>query len=137
MAIMLSESAIALPFSIDVSGKVAVANTQTKIWEDRVLSVLGTTVRERLLLPNFGTLIPYALFENSDSAESEVKAEVTKAFALFLSALTVQSIDVSFDYTSGSINISVVYTLPNSTSTTTTLGIIALSGSNPSYEVTL
>ena len=134
-----TETAISLPFSIDTSGKVAAANTQSKIWDDRVLSVLGTCVRERLLNPLFGTRIPFALFESADDAVGEVKEEINLAFTTLLPTLSLTSSQVSFNYTNGSIDIVVVFQLPNNaTSTVRTsalVGTIVLSGSNPSYEV--
>jgi phage baseplate assembly protein W len=139
MAVSLSETAISLPFSIDTSGKVAPATTQEKIWDDRVLSVLGTCVRERLLNPLFGTRIPFAIFETADDAINEVKQEIALAFNTFLPRLTLISSQVTFNYTTGSIDSLVVFQLPNNNtstvSTSVVVGTLALSGANPSYEV--
>ena len=72
----MSEKSLSLPFSIDAYGKVSVTSEQSKIWADRVRSVLGTSLRERVMRPTFGTLIPYAIFEGAETAEAEIKAEV-------------------------------------------------------------
>ena len=57
----MSEIAMSLPFSIDPYGKVSSTTDQKKIWADKVRSVLGTALRERVMLPTFGTLIPYEI----------------------------------------------------------------------------
>ena len=101
--------------------------------------MLGTCVRERLLNPLFGTRIPFALFESADDAVGEVKEEINLAFTTLLPTLSLTSSQVFFNYTNGSIDIVVVFQLPNNaTSTVRTsalVGTIVLSGSNPSYEV--
>jgi phage baseplate assembly protein W len=51
----MAEKTIALPFSVDPYGKVTVASDQSKIWADRVRSVIGTFLRERVMRPEFGT----------------------------------------------------------------------------------
>ena len=85
----MAESAIFLPFSINAYGNVSSTTSQSKVWADRVLSVIGTTIRERVMRPSFGTIIPYALFENSETASEEISAEVEKAFASQLTLLKI------------------------------------------------
>ena len=58
----MAEIALSLPFSLNSYGGIAVATEQSKIWADRVRSVLGTSRRERLMHPEIGPLIPFAVF---------------------------------------------------------------------------
>lgn len=131
---LMAEVTIQLPFSIDPYGKVSQTIDQSKIWADRVRSVIGTTLRERVMRPQFGTIIPYALFESSGTAISEVKAEVTKAFASQLPLLRLQSVDVTLDEYTNVLTAEVIYDLPNNEQVTTNVGLILIRGTNPPYE---
>ena len=133
---MANESAISLPFSIDPYGKVSSTTSQSKIWQDRVLSVIGTTLRERVMRPAFGTLVPYAMFESEDDAQAEVRNEISQAFRQQLNLLTLDKVVVNFDEYTNQVTVSVTYDLPNKQSEklTTTVGLISLAGKNPSLE---
>jgi len=140
---MANEVAVSLPFSIDSYGKVAEATTQSDIWAGRVLSVIGTSLRERVLRPTFGTLIPYFLFETTDSAIEEITSEVTKAFATQLSLLTLVRVDITIDNysqdtytdsTSDQLKVSIQYSLPNNDQQTTVVGFVIVNQNNPIYE---
>jgi len=131
---MANEIAIALPFSIDPYGKVASTQSQSKIWADRVLSIIGTTIRERVMNPSIGTIIPYAMFESTDTATAEVQQEVESAFRQQLPALNLDNVVVTLDSYTDTIKIQITYDLPNNLKVTTNLGIINISGTKPSYE---
>ena len=130
----MAEVTIKLPFSIDPYGKVAQTTEQSKIWADRVRSVIGTVLRERVMRPQFGTIIPYALFESSGTAVTEVKAEVSKAFAAQLPLLRLQSVSVVLDEYTNILTTEITYDLPNNEQVVTNLGLILLRGNNPPYE---
>lgn len=133
----MAEVAISLPFSITSFGSIATTSDQKKIWSDRVLSVLGTFLRERVMRPSFGTLIPYALFETGDSAIAEIRSEVQAAFNTQLPLLTLTSTDVTYDSYSNIITVSVLYGLPNQEETTTSIALVYIDGTNPPYEESL
>lgn len=130
----MAEITIALPFSIDPYGKVSSTTSQSKIWADRVRSIIGTTLRERLMRPTLGTLIPYALFESSSAAEAEVKAEVTRAFDAQLALLKLQETTVTIDEYTNVLNVTIIYDLPNNETVTTNIGLILIDGTKPAYE---
>jgi phage baseplate assembly protein W len=130
----MSEKAMSLPFSIDSFGKVAVTQDQSKIWADRVRSVLGTAVRERVMRPTFGTLIPFAIFENENTATAEIKVEVEKAFAEQLPLLNLQTTIITVDNYTNVLNVEVVYGLPNNEVVSTIIGLVFIKGANPIYQ---
>lgn len=130
----MAEVAISLPFSIDAYGKVATTTDQRKIWSDRVRSVLGTALRERVMRPTFGTLIPYALFETATNAETEIRTEVSTAFNTQLSLLDLVSVDVLIDQYTNVMTVTVVYDLPNQETVSTSVGLILIDGTTPSYQ---
>lgn len=130
----MAETTISLPFNIDPLGSVAHTEDQSKIWADRVRSVLGTMLRERVMRPTFGTLIPYAIFETSDDAVTEIKTEVNKAFASQLPLLSLSEVDVTIDEFTNVATIDVIYNLPNTQEATTTIGLILVQGNKPAYQ---
>ena len=125
---------MSLPFSIDSYGNVAVTSEQSKIWADRVRSVLGTMLRERVMRPDFGTVIPYSLFNGETSATDEVRAEVAKAFGSQLQLLTLDQVNVTMDEYTNVMNVEVVYALPNNEIVSTVVGLVLVDGANPLYQ---
>lgn len=130
----MAEKALSLPFSIDSYGKVSVTQDQSKIWADRVRSVLGTAIRERLMRPTFGTLIPFAIFENEATSMAEIKVEVEKAFAEQLPLLTLESTETTIDEYTNILTVEVLYGLPNNEVVSTVIGLVLIQGANPSYQ---
>jgi phage baseplate assembly protein W len=130
----MAQKAIALPFSIDPYGKVGSTQSQSKIWSDRVKSVLGTSLRERVMRPNFGTLIPYTLFNSETEATAQIQSEVEKAFAQQLDLLTLQQTIVTSDIYTSTLTVEVIYGLPNDEVTSTLIGLVFSQGANPIYE---
>lgn len=133
----MSEITISLPFSIDAYGSVSTTSDQKKIWSDRVRFVIGTNLHERLLDPNFGTLVPEAFMDTSDSAERMITTEVERAFSMQLGLLTLNRTTISYDEYTGTTNVDIQYSLPNSEVANTTVGVSYLNGSNPLVEENL
>ena len=135
--VKVTEVAIALPFSIDAYGRVAQTTDQRKIWADKVRSVVGTALNERVMRPLFGTDIPLAIFENQDSASDIVQDLVATSFNTQLPRLELQSVSTAFDSYSSTLNLEITYALPNEEVVSTTIGFIALSGNLIPYEENL
>lgn len=130
----MAEKAISLPFFIDPYGKVGVTQSQSKIWTDRVRSVLGTTIRERVMRPTFGTLIPFALFDTETSATAQIEVEVQKAFSEQLPLLNLQTVNVTIDEYTNVLTVEAVYGLPNNEVVSTVVGLVLVQGANPIYQ---
>lgn len=130
------EVAIALPFSIDPYGKVTQTIDQSKIWADKVRSVIGTAIRERVMRPTFGTDIPSAIYENQEDADARIQEVVSSSFNTQLPRLALQTVNSTFDQYSGTLNVEVVYALPNEEVVATTIGVIVISGNLIPYEET-
>lgn len=133
----MAEISMLLPFAIDPYGKVAVTSDQRKIWQDRVRSVIGTALTERVMRPTFGTEIPNAVYETVEDAESDIKAEVTKAFTSQLRLLKLREVVPTFDEYSGILDVEIVYELPNDEEIRTTISLVSLRGSLPPFEENL
>ena len=130
----MDERAISLPFSVDSYGGVASTSEQSKIWADKVRSVLGTMLRERVMRPDFGTVIPYSLFNGETSAVDEVRSEVSKAFGAQLTLLTLDKTNITFDEYTNVMSVEVVYALPNNEVVSTVVGLVLVDGANPLYQ---
>lgn len=128
------EKSISLPFAIDTFGMVGTTTEQSKLWADRVRSVLGTSLRERVMRPTLGTLIPFSLFNNTENAVSEIKEEVTRAFGRQLQLLTLKDTYIEEDSLNSSLKITVTYQLPNQEINKTSIGYITIRGTLPMYE---
>jgi phage baseplate assembly protein W len=133
----MAEIALSLPFSLNAYGGIAVATEQSKIWADRVRSVLGTTRRERVMHPEIGTLIPFALFNTETSAESQVETEIGKAFSSQLNLLRLDDVVITHDEFTNTMTVEVIYALPNNEVVSTVVGLALVNGANPIYEESL
>jgi phage baseplate assembly protein W len=130
----MAEKAIALPFSINSFGRVTDTTEMSKIWADRVRSVIGTALRERVMLPDFGTDIPSSVFETTEEADSQIQTEVIRAFNEQLSALTLDEVTSTFDEFTGVMNVDITYALPNDEVVNTSIGLVSIAGTAPVYE---
>ncbi|CAB4123517.1 hypothetical protein UFOVP46_30 [uncultured Caudovirales phage] len=132
-----AERAIALPFSIDSYGNIGFATSQSKIWSDRVRSVIGTAIGERVMNSGFGTSIPQTLFSTRSVMEDTINKEANRAFSIFLPLLTLTSVDVTFDEVTNTITADLTYELPNTELSTTSIGIASIEGNKLLSEETL
>jgi phage baseplate assembly protein W len=130
----MAEVTLTLPFTINAYGSVSTTTEQSKIWSDRVRFVIGTNLHERILDPQFGTLVPEAFMQTSDDAESMIIAEVERAFPEQLELLTLQSVDVSFDEYTSTTSVNIIYELPNGEVTDTVVAITSIGGNNISVQ---
>jgi phage baseplate assembly protein W len=131
------ETTISLPFKVTSYGTISSTTEQSKIWSDRVRSVIGTNLNERILRPEFGTLVPESFMQTQDDAETMIRNEVERGFAKFLDLLTLASVEVSFDEYTATTNVIITYDLPNNEQTTTTVSLFTVVGTLPSTQENL
>lgn len=123
----IKEKAIALPFAIDYYGNVNLAATQTKVWADRVRSVIGTMYEERIMRPKFGTEVPKLLWGNSDNAAEFIEREIGAAFSTYLPLLKLEGVDTVFNEIENIITATIIYSLPNQEQATEIIGLATIS----------
>lgn len=133
----MAEVAISLPFSLNAYGSIGFTESQSKIWSDRVLSVIGTLVGERVMQPTFGTEIAESLFHSIQRMEEVIPVEVEKAFTTYLPALTLVDTIINSDPENGSIYVDITYGLPNDEETNTVVALVAVAGKNPPVQENL
>lgn len=128
---MNNEVAISLPFSIDPYGNITNTSDQAKIWSDRVKSVIGTALRERVMRPSLGTDIPASVYDSQDNATNTIQNEVHKAFALQLGLLKLTGVNVNANNITGTIEVAITYDLPNLQSANVNIGLANVRGTTP------
>lgn len=132
----MADVSVSLPFSIDAYGKVGITRDYSKLWADRVRATIGTALGERVMRPQFGSLIPFQVFNGEDEATISIETDVRQVFNDQLTLLQLDQIEVSFDEYTGTINVLVTYALPNEEVISTNIGIVTITGINPTAEET-
>ena len=128
------EVALRLPMTIDSLGNLTTTTNEEQIWADRVRVALGTRLGERVMRPGYGSRIGNSLFSTVSSMEETVKREVIKIFSELFPLLEIGETTFSFNEGSGRLYVDIQYTLPNRKESKTTVGIMTISDSTPSYE---
>lgn len=132
----MADISVSLPFSIDAYGKVNVTRNYSKLWADRVRATVGTALGERVMRPQFGSLIPFQVFNGEEEAISSIEIDLRQVFDEQLPLLQLSQTDVSFDEYTGTINIVVTYALPNQEVVSNNIAIVTVTGINPTVEET-
>jgi phage baseplate assembly protein W len=130
----IEEYAVSLPFTVGIDGVVASTNNQSKIWQDRVLSAVGTAFGERVLNYTYGSGIYTQVFDTQEGAVDIVKREVNAVFHTFFPLLTLQAVNTNFDSTTGTLSIEIVYLLPNLEISSVYTGAVVLNGQYPNSK---
>jgi phage baseplate assembly protein W len=131
---IMTEITLSYPFRLDDYGNIAITGDSNKIWADRVRSVIGTVIGERVMRPTFGSKVAFAAFATRTSMEEIVRREVERGFYLHLPLLTL--IDITFDFNDSEnlVSANITYELPDKKQSTTDVGIVVLAENNPPYE---
>jgi hypothetical protein len=92
---------------------VAYTTDFKKIWQNRILLVLGTRPGERVMRPDFGSNLYTVLFESQSDALSIANTSINEAFAAWLPDLTLKQVNPTFDSSTNTLIINIIYGLPN------------------------
>jgi len=109
--------AISYPFTFDPFGVVFTTEDQTKIYQDRILTLLSTAVGERPMRPTYGTNVAKAMFENQTDAATAIDAAIRSAIEIWIPEINVETIKVSSFDPNGAVGVEVNVSLPDFTST--------------------
>jgi phage baseplate assembly protein W len=105
----MTEKAISLPFGFNESGGISFTTDIKKIWQDRVVMVVMTSLGERVMQPSFGSDAKLSTFESIQDAQVLIKQAVTIAFSRWLTPLTLTGVESYFDEAESALNIEVTY----------------------------
>lgn len=132
---MANEVALVLPFSLNpLTGAIITTTNQDEIWEDRVRMAIQTGLGERVMRPEYGTKIPSALFDTLTGFETTLSSELNKIFVEQLPLLELLTIEPTHTIKDNRLNVDITYKLPNKNETTTKIGVMVVSDTNPPYE---
>ena len=110
--------AISFPFTFDPFGVVETTSDQTKIYQDRVLTLLSTVKGERPMRPTYGTDVARAMFENQGDAKKAIDQAVRSAINTWIPEVEISAVNVFLADESGKVGVEVNVVLPDFTSTT-------------------
>lgn len=130
----VNEIAIALPFKIDSFGTINATLDQSKIWQDRVRSAIGTAIGERVYRPGFGCAAANKIYESEEYVLGTVEQDIRDSFQQFLPLLSLEDVVVSLEEETRTIYAEVTYSPPNSASYLIKVGIAVIDGTNPIQE---
>ena len=105
--------AINYPFTLDLFGKLDAVTTESKVYLDRLLTLLSTPIGQRPWNPDYGTDIARALFENDNDFFVAVRTAITDAIARWLPELRVAALSLEEVNVDGYANIAITVELPN------------------------
>jgi phage baseplate assembly protein W len=130
----LADLAISLPFKIDAIGKVAATVDQPKIWADRVRSVIGTSLGQRVYRPVFGCNATLSVFDTEDAVLTSIDTDIEAAFNNHLPLLSLLEVATEVSEKTEIITVNIVYQTPSGANYSVRLGIATISGSGPLTE---
>jgi hypothetical protein len=114
-------SAISYPYSIDNFGNTKKTEEVSKIYLDRLLTLLSTNIGQRPILQAYGTDLMTALFENDNNLEAAINQAVTQAVARWIPSIEISQISVGAVNQDGEAPVVISVVLPNNTLTSVTL----------------
>ena len=123
-----TETSLSVPFKIDSNGDVKLSTTSSAVWNDRIQSVIGTSLNERVMMPDFGTNLNNTLWAGETEIKKGIQTTINTAFTKWLPYLRVLEIQVGNLTTNNEMYVNIRYELPNNTSTSTIIGLVGLNG---------
>ena len=125
--------AITFPFTLNPFGVVNTSTLQSKVYKDRVLTLLSTAVGERPMRPSYGTDLAKALFETQNQAEKAIRLAISTAIGSWIPEVSVQQINVLGENLDGKMTVELLLVFPDFTSETISVSTATL---NPDGSIT-
>jgi phage baseplate assembly protein W len=111
-------TSITYPYTVDVNGTVSKALTSTRLYLDRILTLVSTYKGQRPMLPEYGIDWSGALFENDNNARVAIPIAIREAVANWIPQVEVTDVDIKFDPLAGVEYVTLGVSLPDNTFTT-------------------
>lgn len=112
---------IAYPFKLSFLGELQGTEDPVKVYTDRLLTLLSTSPGQRPMLPEYGTDVLRALYENDNQLEFSINQAVRSAVAVWIPEISIEEINVDLPDQEGKATVTILIQLPNSTLTTLTV----------------
>ena len=113
--------AISFPFTVSPSGVVQSTESASKIYLDKVLTLLSFYVGQRPMQPTYGVDWSRALFENDSDAQIAIPIAISDAISKWIPQVSVTSVEFAGENTDGTENVIVSLKLPDDTLTSLTI----------------
>lgn len=111
-------TSITYPYTVDVNGTVSKALTSTRLYLDRILTLVSTYKGQRPMLPEYGIDWSGALFENDNNARVAIPIAIREAVSTWIPEVEVTDVDIKFDPLAGLEYVTLGVALPDNTFTT-------------------
>lgn len=111
-------STISYPFTLSPLGVLESTENPIKVYTDRLLTLLSTSPGQRPMLPEYGTDVLRALYENDNQIELSINQAVRSAVAVWIPEIEIEEINVTLPDEDGTALVEILIQLPNSTLTT-------------------
>ena len=113
------------PFRVDAQGGIATTRDPSQVLRNHVLTVIGTSVGERVMRPNYGTEVRDMLFEGDDDVTSAIlQSDIQRALEAAEPGIVVQDVSTQTgNGLDGIIGIEVTYSAANSQLETVTVPV--------------
>jgi phage baseplate assembly protein W len=108
-------SSISYPYTIDPNGSVLSTASASKLYLDRVLTLLSTNLGQRPMLPEYGVDWASAMFENDGDARIAINQAVRVAIATWIPEVTVKNIKIDSNNFDGKLLVILELGLPDNT----------------------
>lgn len=125
--------ALSFPFTLDPFGVAETTTDQTKIYTDRLVTLLSTAIGERPMRPTYGTDIATAMFENQGIVQTAIRQAIIKAVGVWVPEVTIEKVNVGSVEDTGQVRVELLVTLPDYTSTVVNISTATL---NPDATIT-
>ena len=99
--VVTNNQAISWPHTLSPNGVVATATSPTKIYLDKLITLLSTSVGQRPMLPTYGVDWSKSLFESDGDAEIAIKQAIADAVAIWLPEVEINDAAISYDSATG------------------------------------
>jgi hypothetical protein len=109
---------ISYPFKITAGGKIGATNNPSKIYLDRVLTLMSTITRQRYMRPRYGLDISRGMYENLGDFEEGMESAIREAMAVWLPELSLKSYESDGPNEQGLVEITLGIGLPNNSNAT-------------------
>jgi phage baseplate assembly protein W len=105
-----------LPFGVDPQGRIAFTTDPRQVLRNRVLSIIGTGIGERVMRPEYGTPLADMLFEGDDEVTTSIIIDdIRRAIEEYEPGVLIQDVfPTTTDGLDGIINLNVTYSAANS-----------------------
>jgi phage baseplate assembly protein W len=104
---------ISYPFTLDPLGKIVATSDVNKIYLDKVMILLSTSVGQRPMDPSYGTDLFRALYECGGDYNQALIEVIQRAMATHLPMISVESIDITDPDDSGVSLVNISFGFPD------------------------